>query len=206
MTRKDRLQELAALHAVGALESADAAEFRVLMADRASGMAEELRAFQKVAEALAGSAKPVTPPPGLRDRLLGSLPALKSSSTANPPAAAPEIPPAFLFLKDTGDEGWQPMPVKGAYVKPLHLDPERGYALVLGKLDPGTHYPAHDHIGPEQIYVLSGDLHIGNTVMGPGDFHHAAPSSSHGVNASVNGCTILLVITLADLQAQLALA
>ena len=70
--------------------------------------------------------------------------------------------------------GWKPLPVPGAYIKPLSLEKERGYAVLLGKLDPGTRYPAHLNAGPEDFYILTGDLFIGDRKMVAGDFHHAA--------------------------------
>lgn len=211
MSSKERFQELAALNAAGALEGTDAAEFNRLRDARDPDLLAEIAAFQLVADGLSLGSGPVAPPVGLRARLLGRL-GSKASASAPAPVSAPVeakpaafVPPAnpFTFLRNNDDSGWLPLPVKGAYVKPLHIETERGYAVVLGKLDPGTHYPAHSHLGPEQIYMLTGDLHIGDEALGPGDFHHAGPGTQHGVNHSVNGCTILVVLSLADLQAQM---
>lgn len=206
MSSKERFQELAALNAAGALEGPDAAEFNRLRDARDPDLLAEIAAFQRVADGLALAAGPVAPPAGLRERLLGQL-GSKAGVPSSAPAANPAafVPPAnpFTFLKNNADTGWFPLPVKGAYVKPLHIETDRGYAVVLGKLEPGTHYPAHSHHGPEQIFMLTGDLHIGSEELGPGDFHHAGPGTRHEVNHSVNGCTILVVLSLADLQAQM---
>jgi anti-sigma factor ChrR (cupin superfamily) len=83
------------------------------------------------------------------------------------------------------------------------MDEARGVAVVLGKLGPGARYPAHQHDGPEDVYMIAGDLHIGDEVLRAGDFHHAEAGSVHGVNYSEQGCTILVVLTAQDLMAQL---
>lgn len=204
MSNLERIRELAALRACGALDGADAEEFDLLLADPTSGAQTELAACSDALMLAASSSLAVTPPSALRERLLAALPA-QGAKVVPSPVSTPELSP-FVFLKNSGDTGWQPLPVQGAYVKLLHMDSERGYAVVLGKLDPGTHYPAHTHHGPEQIYVLTGDLCIEGNVLGPGDFHHAGAFTSHGVNSSRTGCTILVVLTTADLQAQWALA
>jgi anti-sigma factor ChrR (cupin superfamily) len=84
------------------------------------------------------------------------------------------------------------------------MEDHQDYAMVLGKLDAGARYPAHRHDGPEQIYILSGDLSIGDVKLNAGDFHSAAPGSAHGVNSSEQGCVILAVLSKRDLLAQFA--
>jgi anti-sigma factor ChrR (cupin superfamily) len=69
---------------------------------------------------------------------------------------------------------------------------------LLGKLEPGVRYPAHTNIGPEDFYILTGDLHVGSQVLGAGDFHHADAGSEHTENYSVSGCTLLAVLTTDD--------
>jgi len=102
--------------------------------------------------------------------------------------------------------GWKPLPVPGAYIKPLSLEKERGYAVLLGKLDPGTRYPAHLNAGPEDFYILTGDLFIGDHKMVAGDFHHADQGSHHAENYSIAGCTLLAVLTTDDPLVAFAMA
>ena len=64
----------------------------------------------------------------------------------------------------------------------------------MGKLEPGTRYPAHVNVGPEDLYVLTGDLHIGDHRLDAGDFHHADAGSYHEVNHSIEGCTLIAVL------------
>ena len=83
---------------------------------------------------------------------------------------------------------------------------ERGYAVVLGKLGPGVRYPAHRHETPEDLVVLTGDLHISGHRLGPGDYHHADAGSQHEVNYSVEGCTLLSVLDVTNPLVELASA
>jgi anti-sigma factor ChrR (cupin superfamily) len=102
------------------------------------------------------------------------------------------------------DRGWKPLPIPGTYLKVLSLQADRGYAVLLGKLDPGARYPAHTNAGPEDFYILTGDLHVSERVLGPGDFHHADAGSEHAENYSVAGCTLLAVLTTDDPLVQFA--
>lgn len=193
----ERLQELAHGLALGELGLAEEQEFFALLGSADAAAREGLaRLFDATAAACMGM--PVElPPPDLKERILQSIlkpaPARPESKSANP---------HFHFLRGDDSEGWQALPVKGAYVKPLSIDPARGAAVVLGKLEPGTHYPPHQHTGPEEVYVISGDLTIGTTRLGAGDFHHAEAGSDHGVNFSDSGCMVLVVLSIADLKAQ----
>ena len=108
----------------------------------------------------------------------------------------------FAFLPGSPESGWLPLRVAGASVKLLSFDEASEYAIVLGKLDPGARYPGHQHKHPEDLYMLSGDLHIGEYTMRPGDFHHAEAGSTHGVNWSEQGCVLLAVLSKEDLIAQ----
>ena len=89
-------------------------------------------------------------------------------------------------------------------MKLLSLDEEGDYALVLGKLEAGARYPSHAHKHAESLFMLSGDLHIGDEVIHAGDFHHADAGSGHGVNWSQTGCVLLAVLSKEDLLAQFA--
>ena len=78
--------------------------------------------------------------------------------------------------------------------------------MLLGKLEPGVRYPAHVNAGPEDFYVLTGDLVIGDRKLNAGDFHHADAGSHHAENYSVDGCTLLAVLTTDDPLVEFAMA
>jgi putative transcriptional regulator len=203
----DRLDELAALHAAGALEGSELEEFQTLLKGAGPAAKATLSEFNNLGALLAAARSPLRrPSPGLKERILHQVAA--SEYLKNLSAQLQKLlPPAvggFAFVSQAADSGWQKLAVPGAYVKLLSCDMTRGYAVVLGKLDPGARYPRHRHAEPEEVYVLSGDLHIGERVLNAGDFHRAEAGTTHGVNYSEAGCTILAVLSTQDLVAQFA--
>jgi anti-sigma factor ChrR (cupin superfamily) len=110
------------------------------------------------------------------------------------------------FEDSAAQKDWKALPIPGAYIKLLSLEKERGYAVLMGKLDPGTRYPAHVNAGPEDFFILTGDLVIGDRKMRAGDFHHADGGSQHAENYSVEGCTLLAVLTTDDPLVAFAMA
>ncbi len=201
----DQIEELAALHAAGALEGAELAQWEQLLSASDLVAVRESARFQDVAALAAVClSAPVAPPATLKDKILEQISATQKNDLAKtsmlPPV--PEIPFKYIFGNDKGD--WIPLRVPGASVKLLSLDAAKGYAVVLGKLEPGASYPPHTHINTEQVFMLSGDLHIGAQRLGPGDFHQADGGTRHEVNYSETGCTLLAIISQADLEAQMA--
>jgi anti-sigma factor ChrR (cupin superfamily) len=95
------------------------------------------------------------------------------------------------------DEGaWKPFSVPGAFTR--HLSTGNGRVTFLLRLDPATRFPQHGHSGPEDCYVVAGELEVDGTPYGAGDFLHAAAGSGHGRIFSRSGCTLLLTIAQED--------
>jgi len=69
---------------------------------------------------------------------------------------------------------------------------------MMVRMAAGTSWPAHIHAGPEECYVLAGDLRVGELHMHAGDFQRAEAGSRHGVQSTEGGCTLLLVSSLHD--------
>lgn len=90
---------------------------------------------------------------------------------------------------------WQPLNepgVTGVYVKVLRFDEltQRAPTIIL-KFEPGATYPAHNHPGGEEIFVLEGDLKLGKDHLHAGDYLFTPPNGKHAV-WSQNGCVALL--------------
>jgi hypothetical protein len=180
----EQQQEQASLYVLGALTSDEVRAFEAEV--RENGELRDLvHSLQRTTGLLAMTSPAVPPPRGLRDKVLRRVESQLPSSVLS----------GLRFLNANDREGWKQLPVPGAWIKLLSLDHERGYAVLLGKLEPGVRYPAHLNVGPEDIYILTGDLHISERRLGPGDFHHADAGSRHEVNYSVEGCTLLAVLT-----------
>ena len=186
----EQQQELATRCALGELNAAEHEEFSGQVRTNPE-LREFLRSIQLALEGVAVTVLPVAPPADLKQKILTRL----------RPEAVPrntESLTAGLRFLAGSDTGWKPLPIPGTYLKLLSLQADRGYAVLLGKLDPGARYPAHTNPGPEDFYILTGDLHVSERVLGPGDFHHADAGSRHGENYSVAGCTLLAVLSTED--------
>lgn len=206
MKNKEQLEELAALHSLGALDGADAEAFDHRLANDAQAR-RAVAEFDGVTEALA-KAFPAAPNPSanLKERILQAAERSRARRAASSqlksllPATGAE---GFAFVKGAADSAWLPLPVAGAFVKLLSFDDSSSHAVVLGKLEAGASYPGHTHTHSEDIWMLTGDLHVNDQVLRGGDFHHAGAGSTHGVNWSKDGCLLLAVLSKEDLLAQL---
>jgi anti-sigma factor ChrR (cupin superfamily) len=193
-------QEQASLYALGAMGEAEARAFETEL--RGNGeLGEFVRSLQRTADLLATS-RPLTPSAALKQKVLGRIEALANAPTKPSRAALTGL----SFVESAEKKDWQALPIPGAYIKLLSLEKERGYAVLLGKLEPGVRYPAHVNAGPEDLFILTGDLVIGDRKLVAGDFHHADSGSEHKVNYSVEGCTLLAVLTTDDPLVAFAMA
>ena len=185
----EQQQEQASLYALGALTGE---ERRTFEAELRSNL--ELRDFvldlQRTTNLMVLASPKGSLPAGLKDKVMQRIDEGTESNTSSAAALA-----GLRFQDAAAQSGWKQLAVPGAYVKVLSIERERVYAVLLGKLDPGVRYPAHVNTGPEDLYILSGDLVIGDRKLVAGGFHHADAGSQHAVNHSVEGCTLLAVLT-----------
>jgi len=193
----ERQQEQASLYVLGGLTGAEQEVFGAELRDNAE-LRELVLSLQQTTALFAMASAFVSPPGGLKDAVLRRIEATPSAmnypATPHPAVTAPG-PAGFRFLSGDDTIGWKELPVRGAWIKLLSRDRERGYAVLLGRLEPGVRYPAHTNEGPEDLYVLTGDLHIGDRTLWAGDFHHADGGTFHEVNYSDEGCTLIAVLT-----------
>jgi anti-sigma factor ChrR (cupin superfamily) len=199
----EQQQEQAALGALGLLSPKDEQQLAAELRQN-----PELRDFYKSLQQTMDKVALAVPrealPPGLKAKVLQKIQAQASGASAS--TQTPTLPLGLSFLSSNETSGWKQLPVRGAWIKLLSFEPQRGYAVLLGKLEPGVRYPAHINAGPEDFYILTGDLHVGERALGPGDFHHADAGSLHGENYSVAGCTLLAVLTKDDPLVAFAMA
>ncbi len=188
-------QELASLYALGALPPPEQQAFEAELTGNPDLLAL-VRSLQSAIATVAAATPKVAMPPGLKGKVMGRVDAIEAAKTAGPPSTASPVGLSFAFA--AGQSGWKQLPFPGAFIKLLSLERERGYAVLMGKLEPGTRYPAHLNAGPEDFYILTGDLVIGDRKLVAGDFHHADAGSQHEENHSVEGCTLIAVLTVND--------
>ncbi len=58
---------------------------------------------------------------------------------------------------DTNNEAWPETNIPGVARMTL-VDDGQGNSIRLGRVDPGCHIPAHDHVGGEEIFVIEGEI------------------------------------------------
>ncbi len=103
-----------------------------------------------------------------------------------------------LFTLSAGEGAWEEVGISGIKVKRLFVDPERDSVTMLVRMPAGAAYPRHRHAGPEQCYVIEGDLRVDNLAFFAGDYQCAEPNSFHGVQYTEQGCLLLIVSSLHD--------
>ena len=188
---EDALCERAALYALGALNQHEARAFEEHIFEGCDVCEAELRPFESVVAILGFAAPEVDPPPGARERLLAHL------AEARPQPALSEKLPRQVdlsrFLTVRSDEGEWKEASAGIFIKQLFVDETSRTVTSLFKLLPGTHIPTHRHRGPEECYIIEGDFHTDDGILGPGDYTCAMKDSVHPKLYTQNGALLLIV-------------
>ena len=65
-----------------------------------------------------------------------------------------------------------------------------GVVASLIRMRPGSSIPAHEHPEPEECICLEGEVWLGSSRVGAGDFHYAPAGAHHGVAHSPTGCLL----------------
>ena len=203
------LQELFALEALGALDRVGQSQLTALLAANPDAAAEASAWRDTVAVFAAASAPRRRAPGELRARLLtriGRTPQLrepaviaqpvKDPSPEGEPSAPPRARSQSLMTFDYGAAAvWTPISgLTGIRIRVLALNEPQGYRVLHAELDPGACFPAHHHgTGPEDLFVLSGDLVTEGRTLRAGDHFHAEPGTDHRELVSPSGCQAILV-------------
>lgn len=190
----DELQQLTAIRALGALDGDEFALLEKRLAEDELARMELARFFDVAATLALVSVPKKTAPAALRGKILDRIrqtPQLKPGQQPPAPAAKPAMPD-FSFVRS--DAPWMDTPLPGIRLKVLSLSDAQDYAMLLVELGAGVTYPEHDHSGPEDTFVISGDLQSEGRSLGPGDSFHADPGTHHQPLTSINGCTALFIV------------
>jgi anti-sigma factor ChrR (cupin superfamily) len=176
----DELRELAASYALGTLGAEPAREVAQALAVDPL-LAQEVAAFQEVAADLAHAKPLLAPPPALRQRLMASL------ATPAPAQSAPRL------VVRASETGWVKTPFPGVEVKRLFVDPVTGMLTTLLRAAAGSVYPAHQHGGVEQVYVIDGDMVFDDHALDTGDFEVASGATHHSSIKTTEGCLAVII-------------
>ena len=174
------IETLALADAAGALDAAEQAELRRLVASLPIDIQAEVARLYDLTELLGTAADGPAPAPAVRDRLMTSILG----------------PSRYTQTADEAD--WLDSGIPGLTLRILALDRERDVVTMLIRGEPGARYPSHRHTKPEECYVLRGTVIIEGRVLGPGDFHHADAESEHSEIYTVDGAEVLLVAGATD--------
>ncbi|MBA4492892.1 cupin domain-containing protein [Paenactinomyces guangxiensis] len=95
------------------------------------------------------------------------------------------------YVIRTGDRDSIPM---GCGVKISYLRKAAGEYSVLLQMESGGQFPVHEHIGGEEIFVIDGQVKIGDYELNRGDYFYTPPGFSKAVTTRT-GCTLLICST-----------
>ena len=86
----------------------------------------------------------------------------------------------------------------GIWCQLLAADTEGDRVSMLVRLAPGIAYPAHLHMGTEELHLLDGELWIDGRKLYPGDYNCAEAGSEDERVWTETGCTCFLVTSSRD--------
>jgi anti-sigma factor ChrR (cupin superfamily) len=142
----------------------------------------------------------VEPASNLKDRLFARL----ELAPQNPPAMEipSKIPEGFdglvpFFAVKSQDMQWSAHPIPGVSISVFYRDEVRREVVGVLKADAGVDYPWHRHAAVEELYMLSGDLSIGDERYGAGDYIRSCPGSAHAPY-TLGGCMFFFRTSIDD--------
>jgi quercetin dioxygenase-like cupin family protein len=176
LTQESRDQ--VALYVLGGMRADEVARFREHL-DSCQVCHREVTRLEPVATDLLLGAPDAEPPIGLRDRVLARV----------------RLKDPTLLLGNV--RAWQAADVPGVEFSQLWVDHENRRHTILIRIAAGASLPAHRHGGPEECYVIEGDLLDGDLAMAAGDYVRYDAGSEHTL-ATNDGCLLLVSASLQD--------
>lgn len=187
----DELRELASLYALDAMAPDQKAAYEAHLKSGCVVCIAEVSSFRDVTGDIAMSVEPVSPRAELRAELMSAI-----AATSQPTGRKS---PGVLYDKDGvmvarhAEMEWKAAELPGIFQKILFNDTARGFSTAMVRMTPGTHYPRHKHAGVEELYLLEGDLCVGDVTMREGDYCRGEAGSIHEELVTRTGC--LFVVT-----------
>lgn len=145
--------------------------------------ADQIGWMNALGERLLAGLESEEPPAPRWDDLERRLDALVDDDLAEtplPPAARAELEPRLK------ERRWIQLPLSTARTVRLWIDREAQVELVLARVDAGRRFPAHRHLGAEQVQVLSGGYRDPMGHFEAGDFATYPAASSHAPRIDVD--------------------
>ncbi|MEH2111909.1 cupin domain-containing protein [Nostoc sp.] len=159
-------------------------------------LADELAQYETAATAIPYSAPVVPMAENLKDRLFARLELEPLESLPSQTPGFDNILFPYLTVRSQ-DVQWQPQPIPGVEIAIFHTDLIKREIVGLFRAAPGMYYPMHRHAAIEEIYMLTGDLVVGDEVYGAGDYIRSQPGSVHGPH-TIGGCMFFFRTSMDD--------
>lgn len=155
-------------------------------------LAEELIGYQSGVTAIAYTVPSLPMDSTLKDRLFDRL------ELDPPPSEAVIAPPFIAYQAIRSQElNWQPHPTPGVEVAIVHTDEMKREIVGFLRAEPGVRYPFHRHAAIEEIFMLEGDLVVGDEVYSAGDYLRSNPGSTHAPY-TIGGCRFFFHTSMDD--------
>lgn len=182
-----------------------AAQLFVLAPQAAPPASLKDRLIERIRAGATGDA-PVPAPVGPSVRSIREPEASRPSGmdVSSPPPAQPwrhwssERPGSGHSLDRADGARWERTAFEGVETRRLFVDPAHDRVTMLVRMAAGASYPPHRHKGPEECYVIEGDLRAGSMDMRSGDFKFSGVNSEDVRQSTVNGCLLLIVSSMQD--------
>lgn len=97
-------------------------------------------------------------------------------------------------MLDFNSIDWAATRYKGIFVNILRRDEQTGDATVLIRMQPGCSYPAHRHVGLEEVFILQGGYRDGHGERRAGEYILNEAGSAHSPVALDGEDCIMLAI------------
>ena len=177
-------EELAAAYSLGALSDAEKQQFESFLSEASEEEKQLMTDFGTVATFLGVSAKPVAPRPQVKDRLLDmvkreAIPVSDSQTRG--------------FTTVFANEGHWKLLAEGISAKVLYKDTQHHASTMLLRMEAGSQLEGHPHAMMEELYMLEGDCLCAGKVLKAGDYHRAAPNTTHEITSTRQGCLMLII-------------
>lgn len=174
------------LSLLGALDAEEQDAFDARRREGDPTAVSAAREAEEIALALATAVPERTPPPTLRQRLFEVI----GKETA-PSFAAERAAWLKSFLAKATDLAWEAF-APGVQVKWLSRDADGRRYVALLKAVAGSSYPAHRHVGVEEVLMLDGRLRLDDREYTDGEFVRSEPDSIHHHTEAMEECTFII--------------
>lgn len=175
------VRDLASFYALGVMSEEEAKAYEAHL-DVCAVCARESVSLRETAGAIGLTAPEAEPSDSLRDTLMAQV-------AAEPKRVSPL---ADFDIVHDDDGSWEDTGIPGILIRRLHVDANAGRMTCLLKMQEGAVYPAHEHGGPEECYILHGDMRFGGETFRVGDYLRAETGTLHPEITTEDGCVCLI--------------